>query len=181
MIEGSRIRLRDWREADLPALTSWRNDVALQSQLLARVRGSTVDQVREWAQERSRGATSLMWVIAMHEGDQPIGYVQLVGLDDLDQCGDLGICLDAGSQGAGVGREVLSLLIAHARQLRSFRKFELRVRADNAKAIRCYEAVGFVRCGVLHARTFVDGDYADVILMERFIAEPVTGTLPCAS
>lgn len=181
MIEGLRIRLRNWSEADLPALTSWRNDVALQSQLLARVRGSSIDQVRQWAQERSRGETSLMWVIATCEGDRAIGYVQLVGLDDLDQCGDLGICLEPGSQGAGVGREVLSLLIAHVRQLRPFRKFELRVRADNAKAIRCYESVGFARCGVLHARTFVGGDYTDVILMERFLADSGTGALPCAS
>ena len=181
MIEGLRIRLRDWSEADLPALTGWRNDVALQGQLLARVRGSTIDQVREWAHERSRGETSLLWLIATREPDRAIGYVQLVGLDDLDRCGDLGICLETASQGAGIGREVLLLLIEHAHQVHRLRKFELRVRADNARAIRCYESVGFVRCGVLHARTLVGGDYTDVILMERFLAGPGTVAPPCVS
>ena len=181
MIEGSRIRLRDWSEADLSALTAWRNDVALQRQLLARVRGSSVDQVREWARERSRGPSSLLQVIATREADQPIGYVQLVGIDDLDQCGDMGICIEPRSQGAGVGREVLSLLIAHACQWRALRKLELRVRADNARAIRCYESVGFIRCGALHARAFVDGAYEDVILMERFLSVSGTEAVPCAS
>lgn len=181
MIEGSRIRLRDWSEADLSALTAWRNDVALQGQLLARVRGSSVDQVREWARERSRGSSSLLRVIALRDGDRAIGYVQLVGIDDLDLCGDLGICLEPGRQRAGFGREAITLLMTNVVQLRPLRKIELRVRADNDRAIRCYEAVGFLRCGVLHAHARVDGGYADVLLMERFLAEPQSGALPCGS
>lgn len=181
MIEGSRIRLRNWSEADLPALTTWRNDVVLQGQLLARVRGSNIDQVRRWVQERSAGPTSVLLVIAARNDDRAIGYVQLVGLDELDQCGDLGICIEPASQGAGVGREVLLLLIAHSGRLHPLRKLELRVRADNNRAIRCYESVGFARCGVLHARAFVDGAYTDVILMERFLSESETGAPPCAS
>jgi diamine N-acetyltransferase len=171
VIEGPRVQLRGWMEADLPALTTWRNDLALQSQLLARVRGSNLDQVRQWAQDRASGQNSLMWVVAMRVDDRAIGYVQLAGLDDLDQCGDIGICLEPNSQGAGIGREVLSLLMSHVPRLRPFRKFELRVRADNARAIRCYESVGFTHCGVLHERTFVGGEFVDVVLMERFLVK----------
>lgn len=181
MIEGLRIRLRDWSELDLPALTEWRNDVALQNQLLARVRGSSFDQVREWARARAHGPSSFLRVIELRDGDRAIGYVQLVGIDDLDQCGDLGICLEPGSQRAGYGREAIALLMANLGPLRFLRKIELRVRADNDRAIRCYESMGFVRCGVLRARAFVDGGYADVVLMERFLAAPETRALTCAS
>ena len=126
MSDASRIHLRDWREADLPALTRWRNDVDLQSQLLARVRGSSLDQVREWARKRSVAATSLLQVVAMCDGDRAIGYVQLVGLDDLDQCGDLGICLEPESQGAGLGRSAIVQFMTYVCKRRPIRKFELR-------------------------------------------------------
>jgi RimJ/RimL family protein N-acetyltransferase len=173
--------LRDWSEADLPALTRWRNDVDLQGQLLARARGSSADQVREWVRERSCGPASLLQVIAWRDGNRAIGYLQLVGLDELDQCGELGICIEPRSQGAGVGREALELLVAYAPQLRPLRKLELRVRADNDRAIRCYEAVGFERCGALHRRTLVGRDYVDVLLMELFLPMAGKGVPPCGS
>ena len=117
----------------------------------------------------------------MCDGDRAIGYVQLVGLDDLDQCGDLGICLEPESQGAGLGRSAIAQFMTYVCKRRPIRKFELRVRADNVKAIRCYEAVGFARCGLLHARAFVDGSYEDVVLMERFLYVSGTEVAPCAS
>ena len=181
MIDGTRIRLRDWSESDLPDLTGWRNDAALQAQLLARVRGSSIDQVRRWAQARSVGPSSLLQLIALRDDDRAIGYVQVVGVDELDQCGVLGICVDPTSQGTGFGREALAMLIAHGARLRPLRKLELRVLADNARAIRCYEAVGFTHCGVLRQCTFIDGAHRDVVLMERFLPGRATEAAPCAS
>src|SRR6201986_2421788 len=101
MIDGPRVRLRAWREADLAALTAWRNDAALQAQLLSRVRGSSEEQVRDWATRRAAGPESLLLGIASIVDDKALGYLQLVGMNDADQRADLGICLAPGHQGGG--------------------------------------------------------------------------------
>ena len=169
MTEGPRIRLRAWAEADLPALMAWRNDVALQAQLLARVRGSSLEQVRRWAQERSAGPHSMLQVIAARADDCALGYVQLRSREDAVLPAQLGICLQPSSQGVGIGREALHLLLDHVRRSSPLQAIGLRVRADNTRAIRCYEALGFGRCELLQEDTFIDGAWRDVLLMQRFV------------
>lgn len=169
MSEGQRIRLRAWGEGDLPALMVWRNDVALQAQLLAQVRGSSLEQVRCWAQERSAGPHSMLRVIAARADDRALGYVQLRGREAPDLPAQLGICLQPSSQGVGIGREALQLLLDHVRVSWPLRSVELRVRADNIRAIRCYEALGFERCELPHEDIFIDGAWREVLLMERLV------------
>ena len=169
MSPGNRIHLRVWREADLPLMTSMRNDVLLQAQLLARVRGSTVDQVRQWLKERSAGPETLLFIIADEVSDDALGYLQLVNLDPINLLGDFGICLSRDAQGHGVGRAALNALISHARDVRGLRKISLRVRADNHRAIRCYLAMGFEQCGLLRQHYLIDGIWHDIILMDLFL------------
>ncbi len=169
MIDGGRLRLRPWTDADLPALRACRNDPALQSQLLARTRGSTDEDVRAWLARRGAGPGGALWVIAARDGDAALGWIQLTGLDDADGRAELGIALAAPHRGAGHGREALGLALAHLRAHWPLRKVSLRVRADNAGALRCYEACGFARCGLMRADAWADGAWRDVVLMERFL------------
>ena len=169
MIEGKRILLRGWREADLPALAQLRNDVALQAQLLSRARGSDIEQVRRWAQERASSPHSLLFVVCERGSDDVLGYLQLTGLDDVGRRAELGICLRPQSQGQGLGREVLQEVQPYLRDVWALRKLSLRVRRDNDRAIRCYERVGFERCGMLHEHVFIEGRFQDVVLMELFL------------
>jgi diamine N-acetyltransferase len=169
MSAANPIHLRAWQEADLPLLTSIRNDVPLQAQLLARVRGSTTDQVRRWLEERSTGPDSLLFIIADSGSDAALGYLQLVNLDATDLRGDFGICVSNTAQGRGVGAAALAALIDHAREKRRLRKICLRVRADNLRAIRCYLNAGFIQCGVLREHCLFEGVWHDVMLMDLFL------------
>jgi RimJ/RimL family protein N-acetyltransferase len=170
MIKGQSISLRVWREDDLPVLTALRNDVALQAQLLARARGSRPEQVREWLQGRSGQTDRLLFVIAEPEEDQAWGFIQASDLDPIDSHADLGMCLLAQARGRGLGGQAIALLADYLRDQWHLRKLGLRVRADNAAALRCYEKAGFERCGLLRRHVFIDGRWQDVVLMERFLA-----------
>lgn len=161
--------LRPWREADVPRLRQWRNDVALQAQLLARARGSDEEAVRRWLTERSAAPKSLLFVIADAASDAPLGYLQIVDIDAEDRRGELGICLGGEAQGRGVGTAALRLALEHARREAGLRKINLRVRSDNTRAIRCYERLGFRHCGVWREHVFIEGGWRDVVLMEVFL------------
>ena len=162
-------RLRPWRDTDVPFLMRMRNDVPLQAQLLARARGSDETQVRRWLLERTAMPGRLFLVIAHADTDAPLGFVQVSDLDSVDRRGELGIGLAPEAQGAGHGGRALTLLLNHLQATRDLRKMSLRVRSDNASAIRCYERSGFERCGLLRRHVHIEGAWRDVVLMERLL------------
>lgn len=170
MSEGFQIQLRPWQESDIPDLMRLRNDVALQAKLLARARGSDVQQVRKWLQERSTGIDRAFFVIAGLVDGAPLGYLQFAGMDPIDRNAELGICLAPEAQGQGIGGAALKLAIACLRETLAMRKLSLRVQADNAPAIRCYLGAGFTQCGMLRDHVFIEGAWRDVLLMELFLA-----------
>lgn len=167
MIEGQFIRLRVWREDDLPSLTALRNDFALQSQLMARARGSNAEQVLTWLKDRT---DRLFFVIADRGSDAALGYLQIADLGVVDRHADLGICLARRARGSGLGGEAINLVCDYLVNTWDLRKLCLRVRADNAAALRCYEKAGFEHCGVLRQHVCFDGRWLDVVMMERFLA-----------
>jgi diamine N-acetyltransferase len=178
MIEGQGLRLRSWTDADIPVLTEMRNDLALQAELLARPRGSSPAQVRQWLKERTADLQGLLLVIADSDDDRTLGYVQITDIHAIDQRGELGMCLHPRAQGQHLGSRALALLPPYLRRVWLLRKLTLRVRADNLRAIACYEKAGFERCGLLREHVRIDGALRDLVLMEVFLHE--TGT-PCAS
>ena len=169
MLKNATISLRPWQEADLPILTELRNDVALQAQLLARPRGSRPQQVREWLEGRSRQDDRMFFVIADCKDDSAQGFIQLSDLDLIDRRAELGVCLCDQARGRGLGGQAIALLANYLRDQWHLRKLGLRVRADNAAALRCYEKFGFVRCGLLRRHVFIDGCCQDIVLMEYFL------------
>lgn len=169
MIDGTVVRLRGWQESDLEVITEMRNDLALQSQLLGRARGSNAPQVRQWLQDRSADPHGLLLIVASRDDDRTLGYLQLSGISGIDRRAELGICLQAQAQGRGVGREVLTLVQPYLRDVWALRKVSLRVRSDNAQAIACYERVGFERCGLLRQHVHAEGTFRDIVLMDLFL------------
>lgn len=172
MLTDASVRLRPWQDDDLPTLTAMRNDIALQSQLLARARGSQREQVREWLQGFGERLERQLFIITELGSDQALGFVQVTNFDRLDGHADLGICLLGKARGRGLGGQAISLLANYLRDQWRVRKLNLRVRADNFGALRCYEKAGFRRCGLLRQHIFIDGVWQDVVLMESFLTDP---------
>lgn len=171
MIEGSNIRLRQWRDEDLSSLTTWRNDVTLQAQLMARARGSDEAKVRNWLESRTNSPDGLFFVAATLENDQAIGYLQVNNLNLVDQHGELGICLAPALQGKGYGTEAIRLVAGYLSATWGLRKISIRVIADNQRAIKSYLKCGFVECGRMREHFLIDGQWKDVLLMELFVGE----------
>ncbi len=171
MLSGQKIKLRAWCEDDLPELAKLRNDVELQASLMARVRGSTIEQVRGWLAEKSRSEDSLFFVIADARNDEASGFLQFTGFDRIDRHAELGICLAPAAQGKGLGGEALELVFPYLRRVWGMRKLVLRVRSDNLAAIGLYEKKGFEKCGTLHRAFLFNDRWHDVVLMEKFLED----------
>jgi len=72
---------------------------------------------------------------------------------------------DADYVGRGYGREAIALLLDWAFDIQNYERIWLDTWSTNERAIRCYQALGFVEEGRMRRQLFVDGQYVDKVLM----------------
>ncbi len=106
--------------------------------------------------------------IVTKEGNCPIGYVTLKGINREALLAELGIAImDGRYRSGGYGSDALTLALDYAFSTLHLRVVGLTVFPSNTKALRAYEKAGFKRVAVLEqAWMMPDGEQADMLLME---------------
>jgi len=79
----------------------------------------------------------------------------------------LGISIMHGYQGRGVGRALMNACLDYADHWANYARVELTVHADNTRAIKLYESLGFQHEGRLRDFSFREGGYVDALFMGR--------------
>lgn len=98
--------------------------------------------------------------------DQVIGTCGLHTMNRLSGSASLWIEIgDPAYIGRGYGREAVTLLLDYAFRIQNWRRIWLTALATNQRAIRSYEACGFVHEGRLRADSYWNGQYVDGVLM----------------
>jgi aminoglycoside 6'-N-acetyltransferase len=102
-----------------------------------------------------------------------IGLVQFHEVPDPDyKHAGVDITLDGAHQDQGLGPEVLRVLIRYLISERGHHRITIDPAADNARAIRAYEKVGFRRVGVMRRyERGADGTWHDGLLMDLLAEE----------
>ena len=102
------------------------------------------------------------------EGNRPIGYVTLKGIDLAKGCAELGIAImDQRYRSAGYGPDALCLAADYGFETLRLRVLGLTVFPSNTRAIRAYENAGFKGSGVLrNSWRMPDGQWRDMVAME---------------
>lgn len=81
----------------------------------------------------------------------------------------IGMSVDAGWRGRGVGKALMARCIEWAQSTGVVTRLELKVFTRNATAIRLYERFGFVTEGLCRRALFREGCYEDNLLMARLL------------
>jgi RimJ/RimL family protein N-acetyltransferase len=170
MLRGELVTLRAIEPSDYPTLTDFANDVELE--LLGGgdpPSPHTAAQVAEWQDKMRDDKSAFTFAIAANGTDGLIGHCGLFNLDPIGRTMELGIGIGKHEYlGRGYGREAVAMLSDYAFTMRNVRKVHLSVHATNERAIRAYEAVGFLVEGRLREHAWSNGRYVDVILMAKF-------------
>jgi aminoglycoside 6'-N-acetyltransferase len=154
------VLLRPLRPADLAALAAIRAEPA----------------VRRWWGEPQPDdfAPSVDGaLLAIEVGGSVAGLIQYEEVAD-PQYRSAGIDLFLGAEweGRGLGREAVGLLAAYLIDTLGHHRLTIDPAAANERAIRCYEAVGFARVGVMRQyERAPDGTWRDGLLMELIAAD----------
>jgi aminoglycoside 6'-N-acetyltransferase len=157
-LEGPRAIVRSVADGDLTALAAVRAD----------------EGVRRWwgepsADDFDQPEDGALLVI---EVDGAIaGSVQYEEVTDPQyRSAGIDIFLAGAWQGRGLGREVIGLLVRHLFETRGHHRLTIDPALANERAIRCYEAVGFRRVGVMRQyERDDDGVWHDGLLMELLV------------
>lgn len=82
---------------------------------------------------------------------------------------NLGVSVLKEYWGIGIGKQLMNMLIDHARQTQTIKIIRLDVRADNEKAIHLYKKLGFKEIGYFKKAFVIHGEYYDEIMMNLYL------------
>jgi len=112
----------------------------------------------------SIAASPTAWVVARE--DRFLGEIRLRDVDLTDRRARLGIAFyDPTLLGQGLGRSAIRILFQHAFQELQLHRLSLRVIADNARAVACYKACGFIEEGRERESALMDKCWVDDLIM----------------
>ncbi|MFH9298045.1 GNAT family N-acetyltransferase [Streptomyces sp. NPDC017520] len=150
------LRLRRWREEDLPALLEAYGDPAMRRWLATQVSGA--DGAADWLEAQRTGwATGTRFAFAVTEGGrdgEPLGNIVLKRPDPANDCAEVGYWTTAAARGRGVASRALTALTDWAFTEfaeQGLTRLELLHQVDNEASCRVAEKCGYALARVIPA------------------------------
>jgi diamine N-acetyltransferase len=174
MIYGERVRLRHVEREDLPRFVEWLNDPEVSLGLSIHIPLS-MDEEESWYEQvlKSPNEERPLCIEARHEdGWKLIGNSGFFTVDWRNRNAEFGIFIgERADWNQGYGTEVVKLILEHGFSTLNLHRIFLRVFADNQRAIRVYEKIGFVHEGQQRQAEFHGGQYHDILFMSMLRSE----------
>ncbi len=173
MIVGEKVQLRPIERDDLPRFVEWFGNPEVRRHLLIYVPFSLAQEEHwfESLQGRLERQESVVLAIETNDGTH-IGNTGLNDINWKDRNAELGIAIgESAYWNQGYGTDAIRTLLGLAFHEMNLHRVFLRVDADNARGIRCYEKVGFRKEGTSRQAVFKRGVYQDQYVMSILRSE----------
>lgn len=167
LLRGERVWLRPLEARDMAAYVAGINDTEVGAFAGYRMPFST-EQAMGWhakTLEQAQSGEGYHFAVCELGDDRFIGTTWLKEVHQLDGNAELAIYMDRDHIGAGWGTDAQRTLLAFGFGTLGLERISLTVNANNARAIRSYDKVGFQREGVMRRSFRVDGRMQDTVLM----------------
>lgn len=170
LASGQTLTVREADRADAAALLALVQQVASESDYLTFGPGEFIISEADEAEflAKLRAADNQLYLVA-ELGGELVGTLHLTAgqRPRVRHSGELGMSVRKPYWGLGIGSRLLEVLISWATGTGVITKLNLRVRADNQRAIALYRRAGFIEEGRLSRELFINGCYYDLIWMGR--------------
>ena len=178
MIRSNRVVIGSFRPEDKSALFAWINDPEL-ARHNAPYRPVTWESHCRWFETLGGAGNRVAFGVRELPDERLIGMTQLVDMHPVHRSAELTIRIGAAAdRGRGLGSDALALTLDFAWRDLNLHRVGLHLLADNVRALRCYERVGFEVEGRRRQAAFIDGAWRDVVIMG--ILRPGASSAPCA-
>lgn len=161
---SARVRLRAPEPGDRPLVHRWLHDPEVMRYNSVRYPVSLGEmQSRDGPPPAGYGLAH--FAVVLKESGERIGEVSLRTSTPENRSAELAVMLSPESRGQGIGTEVVALACQFGFDVMNLHRIELFVLAENARARRAYERVGFQLEGLRRHAFFWAGRYEDEALM----------------
>jgi aminoglycoside 6'-N-acetyltransferase len=166
-LRGDRVVLRLLVETDVPRIV----ELGADAEVARWWRGLTHEHVLDKARGEDDGAV----VFAIVADGEVAGMIQYFEEDDEEyRHASIDLFLGAPYHGHGLGTDAVRTMAGHLIRDRGHHRLTIDPASDNARAIRCYEKVGFKRVGIMRESWLdADGVWRDGLLLD-LLAEELT-------
>jgi RimJ/RimL family protein N-acetyltransferase len=170
---GTRVTLRPYVDADLPALVRMVADDAVQrltgsvhtSAAASADTANTEGQLQTWYATRNEQTDRLDLMIVDRGTNQCVGEVVLNDWSEGNQSCNFRIAIGPDGRDRGLGSEATYMIVEYAFTHLPLHRIELEVYAFNPRAYRVYEKAGFVVEGRRREAFRFDDERIDAIVM----------------
>lgn len=169
-----RVILRPLRTEDTDLLVNWRNNPLILATVLD-PRPITAEQHLAWYNHLIQNDHHLEFIIELKENGKPIGRIGLNDVDYRNQKAEYSISLgDPTEWGKGYGVDASYLLLDFGFEELNLQKIYLKVFAENHRAVKLYDKIGFELEGTLRNEIYKNGHFQNLlymsILRENYLA-----------
>ena len=166
-LDGTRVRLRQIEDADVPALFTIFGDpeVTRYWSWPAYTEEASARRLLEEIRQGLADCTLLQWGIATHEDDALVGTCTIARPNAEHRRAEIGFALARTAWGNGYASDAVRLAIAYAFDVLDLNRLEADVDPRNTASLRTLEKLGFVREGYQRERYLLNGEVQDSVLL----------------
>ncbi len=171
LLKNDLVTLRALEPTDLDTLFHWENDTALwvvSDTVAPYSREALWNYLQQYTGD-IYAQRQLRLMITLTEGGTPVGTVDFLNFDPLNNRAELGLFIAAEQRGKGLGRQALELLTAYAREHLGLRQIYVFIAIDNEVCLTLFEDYGYRRAGVLQSWVKRGNTYRDVALLQMIL------------
>ena len=138
---------------------------------MARPKGQSRDQIKQLIINREKSDNFYFFIEETDSSNKSTiyGTIQATWNDRISRTVDIGVSILPKSQGKGIGKKSVQLLINKLRDQFNVRKCYAHVLSCNTKSISLFKGIGFTECGLLSGHFYMNGSYEDVLILEIFL------------
>ncbi|MBI4927324.1 MAG: GNAT family N-acetyltransferase [Anaerolineae bacterium] len=165
MFKGEKVILRSFKEADVERMHEFAQYSDLFAMDCAFPVGQTMQRLHGTYEFFTKESSAYAF-FAIEADGKYIGDCGLMGMANPHGVGELGIVIgDRDYWGRGYGRDATRLLLHYGFHYRGLRRIVLTTHIKNQRAIRCYQACGFIEEGRQRKDVWLEGENVDLVKM----------------
>ena len=170
MLKYHNVKLVPIELEDVTILNKWKNDEEIFKFLGGGYKPISESQQKQWMDKIVQNTATNQRFIIENEENIKVGFIGLYEISEIHRTCSLGIYIGEKEYwGKGIATNAYSALEKYAKNYLNIRKIRLEVVKDNIGAVNLYKKLNFNICGELQKERFIDGEYRDVLIMEKFI------------
>ena len=168
LLSNGTIAMRALEPTDLETLYRWENDTTLWavSDTIAPYSREALWHYLENYTGDLYAQRQLRLMITLAEDGTPVGTIDFLNFDPLNNRSELGLFITREHRGKGLGRQVLELLTSYACKHIGLRQLYVYIALDNEVCLKLFESYGYRRVGILQSWVKRGNEYRDVALLQ---------------